>query len=124
MRSELLPPNDPLEVYISRGLEMLADLTGDPSIGELDPLSPMSFSRISVAVQQLQVENYMAAAKEARKSFSPLGSDGRPMRKWVGRLLFWRVVLTNWPRLLRRYSERKHDHWFQGDRCWMSYVGK
>ena len=23
-----------------------------------------------------------------------------------------------------RYSERKHDHWFQGDRSWMSYVGK
>lgn len=68
-------------MYISHGLEILADLTGDASIAELDPLSPMSFSRISVAVRQLQVENYMAAAKDARKSFSPLGSDGRPMRK-------------------------------------------
>ncbi|KAI0307025.1 hypothetical protein B0F90DRAFT_1807732 [Multifurca ochricompacta] len=78
-------------------------LADDPSIAQRDPLSPMSFSRISVAVQQLQVENYMAAAKGAKKAFSPLGSDGRPMRK---------------------YSERKHDHWFQGDRSWMSYVGK
>ncbi|KAH9965771.1 alpha/beta-hydrolase [Russula dissimulans] len=102
-RSELRPPKDTLEEYISHGLEILAELAGDPSIAERDPLSPMSFSRISVAVQRLQVENYMAAAKEARKAFSPLGSDGRPMRK---------------------YSERKHDHWFQGDRCWMSYVGK
>jgi hypothetical protein len=68
-------------VYISHGLEILADLTDDPSIVERDPLSPMSFSRISAAVQRLQVENYMAAAKEARKAFSPLGSDGRPMRK-------------------------------------------
>lgn len=68
-------------MYISHGLEILADLTGDESIAELDPLSPMSFSRISVAVQRLQVENYMAAAKDVRKSFSPLGSDGRPMRK-------------------------------------------
>ncbi|KAI9513248.1 alpha/beta-hydrolase [Russula earlei] len=100
-RSELRPPRDPLEVYISHGLEILAELAGDPTIAERDPLSPMSFSRISVAVQRLQVENYMAAAKEARRAFSPLGSDGRPMRM---------------------YSERKHDHWFQGDRCWMSYV--
>jgi hypothetical protein len=62
-------------------LDVLADLAGDSSIAERDPLSPMSFSRISVAVQQLQVENYMAAAKGTRKAFSPLGSDGRPMRK-------------------------------------------
>ena len=82
-------------MYISHGLEILADLADDPSIAERDPLSPMSFSRISVAVQQLQVENYMAAAKGARKAFTPLGSDGRPMRKCVGRLLFWRAILTN-----------------------------
>ncbi|KAI9467164.1 alpha/beta-hydrolase [Lactarius psammicola] len=100
-RSELRPPSYPLEVSISHGLEILAELADDPSIAQRDPLSPMSFSRISVAVQRLQVENYMAAAKDARKAFSPLGSDGRPMRK---------------------YSERKHDHWFQGDRSWMSYV--
>jgi len=100
-RSVLRPPRDPLETYISRGLELLAVLAGDSSISERDPLSPMSFSRISAAVQQLQVENYMAAARDARSAFSPLGSDGRPMRK---------------------YSERKHDHWFQGDRSWMSYV--
>jgi hypothetical protein len=68
-------------VYISHGLEILAHLVDDPSIAERDPLSPMSFSRLSVAVQRLQVENYMAAAKDARKAFSPLGSDGRPMRK-------------------------------------------
>jgi hypothetical protein len=80
-RSELRPPRDPLEVYVSRGLEILAELAGDPSIADRDPLSPMSFSRLSVAVQRLQAENYMAAAKEARKGFSPLGSDGRPMRK-------------------------------------------
>ncbi|KAH9077023.1 alpha/beta-hydrolase [Lactarius deliciosus] len=100
-RSELRPPDDSLEVFISHGLETMAEITEDPSIAQRDPLSPMSFSRISVAVQRLQVENYMAAAKDARKAFSPLGSDGRPMRK---------------------YSERKHDHWFQGDRSWMSYV--
>jgi hypothetical protein len=100
-RSELRPPRDPLDIYIFHALEKLADLTGDSSIVERDPLSPMSFSRISVAVQRLQVENYMAAARGTRKAFSPLGSDGRPMRK---------------------YSERKHDHWFQGDRSWMSYV--
>jgi len=80
-RSKLRPPRDPLEVYISRGLGILAELAGDPSIAERDPLSPMSFSRLPVAVQRLQVENYMGAAKEARKAFSPLGADGRPMRK-------------------------------------------
>lgn len=76
-------------MYISHGLEILADLIDDPSIAERDPLSPMSFSRISVAVQQLQVENYMAAAKEARQAFSPLVSDGRPIRKCVGMLFFF-----------------------------------
>ncbi|KAH9045258.1 alpha/beta-hydrolase [Lactarius pseudohatsudake] len=100
-RSELRAPDDSLKVFISHGLETMAEIMDDPSIAQRDPLSPMSFSRISVAVQKLQVENYMAAAKDARKAFSPLGSDGRPMRK---------------------YSERKHDHWFQGDRSWMSYV--
>lgn len=100
-RSELQAPSDPLEVFISRGLQVLAELAGDPSISQRDPFSPMSFSRISVAVQRLQVENYMAAARDAKKAFSPLGSDGRPMRK---------------------YSERRHDHWFQGDRSWMSCV--
>jgi len=70
-------------------LEILAYLADDPCIAERDPLSPMSFSRISAAVQRLQAENYMAAAKDARKQFSPLGSDGRPMRKWVWRLVFF-----------------------------------
>ena len=80
-RSELLPPSEPLELFILRGLEIMADLADDPSIAQRDPLSPMSFSRISVAVQRLQVENYRAAARDAKKAFSPLGSDGRPMRK-------------------------------------------
>ena len=83
-RSELLPPSDSLEDFISRGLEILADIADDPSIAQRDPFSPMSFSRISVSVQRLQVENYMAAARDAKKAFSPLGSDGRPMRKSVG----------------------------------------
>jgi len=100
-RSDLRPPSDPLDVFILRGLAVLAELAENPLIAQRDPLSPMSFSRISDAVQRLQVENYMAAAKDAKKAFSPLGSDGRPMR---------------------RYSERRHDHWFQGDRSWMSYV--
>ncbi|KAI0254856.1 alpha/beta-hydrolase [Lactifluus subvellereus] len=102
-RSELRPPRDSLEVYISHGLAILAELAGDATIAGRDPLSPMSFSRIAPHVQQLQVENYMAAAREAKQAFSPLGTDGRPMRK---------------------YSERKLDHWFQGDRCWMSCIGK
>lgn len=57
-------------------MEVLA-LSGDSSIAEWDPLSPMSSSRISVPVQRLQVENYIAAAKGTRKAFSPLGSDGQ-----------------------------------------------
>lgn len=68
-------------MFISRGLEIMADLADEPSIAQRDPLSPMSFSRISVAVQRLQVEMYMGASKGAKKAFSPLGSDGRPMRK-------------------------------------------
>jgi hypothetical protein len=80
-QSELRPPKDPLEVYISHGLAILAALSDDPTIAGRDPLSPMSFSRVAIHVQKLQEENYMAAAREAKKAFSPLGSDGRPMRK-------------------------------------------
>ena len=80
-RSELRPPRDSLEVYISHGLTILAELAGDATIAGRDPLSPMSFSRIAPHVQQLQVENYMAAAREAKQAFSPLGTDGRPLRK-------------------------------------------
>ena len=65
---------------MSRGLEILAGLADDPTISQRDPSSPMSFSRISAAVQRLQVENYMAAARDSKKAFSPLGSDGRPVR--------------------------------------------
>src|ERR1700761_1780930 len=71
-RSELQRPSHSLEVFISHGLEVLAVLAEDPSIAKRDPLSPMSFSRISVAVQRLQVDNYTAAARDVKKAFSPL----------------------------------------------------
>ncbi|KAI0068617.1 alpha/beta-hydrolase [Artomyces pyxidatus] len=103
-RSELRPPTQSLDDRMIHALDVLAHLAADPSIArraDSEDISPMLFSRISREVQHLQVENYMSAARDQRKAFSPLGADGRPMRK---------------------YSERKHDHWFQGDRFWMSYA--
>jgi len=80
-------------------LARLAKRRGDPSILERDPRSPLSFSCVTPDVQRSQEETYATYAKGERTAFSPLGADGRPLRK---------------------FSERK-DHWLDGDADGFSY---
>ncbi|TFY78101.1 hypothetical protein EWM64_g5912 [Hericium alpestre] len=100
VRSELRAPREPLEVRMKRALRVLADFAEDESIAERDPLSSMSFSRVTAETQKLQEDMVRLFASGQHKAFSPLGADGRPMRK---------------------YSERQHDHWFLGDSEGYSY---
>jgi hypothetical protein len=48
-----------------------------------DPLSPMSFSRVTKEVQAMQDNTLALYAKGMRTAFSPLGLDGKPLRRSV-----------------------------------------
>lgn len=62
-------------------LGTLAKVHGDPSIAERDPMSPLSFSCASAEVIKSQQETRATYEKGQRNAFSPLGLDGRPLRK-------------------------------------------
>ena len=62
-------------------LELLAKIRGEPSIAERDPLSSLSFSCASAEVIKSQEETRATYEKGQRNAFSPLGLDGRPLRK-------------------------------------------
>jgi hypothetical protein len=67
---------------MQKALEKLASLMGRPEIAENDPMSPISFSCLSEEGVQRQTELMLRYAVERRTSFSPLGPDGRPLRKY------------------------------------------
>ncbi|KAI0036061.1 alpha/beta-hydrolase [Vararia minispora EC-137] len=103
VRTKLGTPAEPLDQRLRRALDYLAELAGDSTLADAkEPLSSMSFSRLSPSVQRTHLDLVKTWARKQKSAWSPLDSDGRP---------------------IRRYSERKHDHWFQGDRNGMSYAG-
>jgi hypothetical protein len=82
-RSDLRCPAEPLEVCMQRALERLAELAGDDTIAARKPLSSMSFSRVAPHVERLQIEHIRLVSKGHRQAFSPLGADGRPIRRYA-----------------------------------------
>lgn len=66
------------------GLERLAAFVGDRSIADRDPRSPMSFSTVGPEVLKSQTEMLAHYSQGEDGVFSPLGPDGRPLRRWVG----------------------------------------
>ncbi|KAI0069187.1 alpha/beta-hydrolase [Artomyces pyxidatus] len=100
-RSDICPPAEPIEQRMARALKILAEFTGDPHIVHRDPLSAMAFSCVPRDVQRRLTEQFATLSKAEHPAFSPLSSDGRPIRK---------------------YSERIHDHWFHVDHDGMSYA--
>ena len=62
-------------------LELLGKIRGDSSIADRDPLSSLSFSCASAEVIKSQEETRATYEKGQRNAFSPLGLDGRPLRK-------------------------------------------
>ncbi|KAL1721334.1 hypothetical protein EV715DRAFT_271286 [Schizophyllum commune] len=84
------------------GLERLAAFVGDRSIADRDPRSAMSFSTVGPEVLKSQTEMLAHYSQGEDGVFSPLGPDGRP---------------------LRRVSERKREHWFHSEKDGLSYAG-
>jgi hypothetical protein len=70
-----------IEEFMQRGLNKLADLKDDPSITERDPRSPLSFSCTTPEIVKHQEEMMRKFIDGQQKAFSPLGTDGRPIRK-------------------------------------------
>ncbi|THH20289.1 hypothetical protein EW146_g1042 [Bondarzewia mesenterica] len=101
--SGLQKPLFPVAERMTAALQTLADLTNDLTIVERNPMSSMSFSLVPPDVQKYQADALQHYNAGQNKAFSPLGSDGRPIRK---------------------YSERREDHWFHGDHDGMSYAGE
>lgn len=71
----------PLSQFMRAGLQRLADMKGDPEIVKRDFLSPLSFSCVAPETQKNQEEMMAKFIRGQQTAFSPLGSDGRPMRK-------------------------------------------
>ncbi|EKM59592.1 uncharacterized protein PHACADRAFT_250189 [Phanerochaete carnosa HHB-10118-sp] len=81
--------NRPLWEFMLAGLQRLADMKGDPTIANRDPLSPLSFSCVSPDTQKSQEEMVAKYISGQQAAFSPLGPDGRPMRRFSERQNHW-----------------------------------
>ncbi|KAJ8086110.1 hypothetical protein AAF712_008282 [Marasmius tenuissimus] len=99
-RSDVKPPSLPIEDRMTMALERLAELMGDSSISSRPPCS-LSFSCLSHEVVRGQTESLDLYKKGESEAFDPTGPDGRPIRK---------------------YSEKKDEHWFYGERDGISYA--
>ncbi|KAI0069186.1 alpha/beta-hydrolase [Artomyces pyxidatus] len=105
--SRIPPPEStplpvPIPISMKRALATLAGLVDRPMITMRDPMSPMSFSVVTPEVEKQQREVFISFIRGQTAAFSPLGEDGRPLRK---------------------FSERKDGHWSNGDHQGMSHAG-
>ena len=106
-----------------RALAKLAEFAGDDTIAARSPFSSMSFSRVSPQVERQQDKFNRSFAKDQHRAYSPLGPNGRPIRRYamrVGAGGVGDVRCTNVR--CARYSERTREHWFYGERDGLSYV--
>jgi len=81
-RSDIRPPPVPVPQRMRGALETLAELTGDPSFSGKDAMCSLNFSCVSPEICKIQVKTRESYAKDAAQAFSPLQSNGRPIR-WV-----------------------------------------
>ncbi|KAJ7283373.1 Alpha/Beta hydrolase protein [Mycena rebaudengoi] len=93
-RSDSTRPTSTLttEERMREALATLSALTGDGSIQSRDPNSSLSFCCLPDDIIQQQAEALAAYRKGSSLAYSPLGPNGRPIRK---------------------YSERPQDDWFE-----------
>lgn len=68
---------------MSAALDTLAALAGNPEISERNSMSPLSFSMVSSDVETSQSNTLKTFYRGQNTAFSPLGPDGRPVRKYV-----------------------------------------
>ncbi|KAF9451996.1 alpha/beta-hydrolase [Macrolepiota fuliginosa MF-IS2] len=98
VRSEIQSPPVLVEERMQKALTQLAEITGRPEMANNDPLSSISFSCLSDEAVQRQTD-LLKSYLSKKTSFSPLGPDGKPLRK---------------------YSDRKGRHWFESGRDGLS----
>ncbi|KAF9268306.1 alpha/beta-hydrolase [Marasmius fiardii PR-910] len=101
-KSDIRKPIQSTEERMTIALEKLAELTGDSSTSSRSPESSLSFSCLPNDVVKGQTEALELYKKGEEDAFDPTGPDGRPIRK---------------------YSEKKDEHWFHGERDGLSYAG-
>ncbi|KAI0786446.1 alpha/beta-hydrolase [Abortiporus biennis] len=102
VKSTPKPQRLTLSEFMSSALAKMAQFKHDSSYHHRDPTSPTSFSCVSTELGKIQEERILSYAKGERTAFSPLGPDGRPVRK---------------------FSERK-DHWLEYGTDGYSYADK
>lgn len=77
-------PFEPTEERMKRALRKLGEFAKDvEGYKERNPWSSMSFSRVTKEVEKAQMQMIKRVAVGAKKAFSPLGADGRPIRKYA-----------------------------------------
>ncbi|GLB33430.1 putative alpha beta-hydrolase [Lyophyllum shimeji] len=101
-RSELVPPETDKIERMKTALAALAEIIGDSSIASRDPTSSLSFSCLPHDACRRQTEILNKYRDRKTGTFTPVGPDGRPVR---------------------RYSDRKAGHWFHGEKDGLSIAG-
>ncbi|KIY45992.1 alpha/beta-hydrolase [Fistulina hepatica ATCC 64428] len=102
-RSDLLPLDMSIEKRMQAALKRLSEWMDDPSIARRNPVSPLSFCQLPPDVIKSQTDLLLHYGKNQALAFSPVNSYGAPLRK---------------------FSERKQDHWFHGDKNGLSIAGQ
>lgn len=80
VRTEIKPPSVSVPQRMRQALDTLAELTGDLLFSEKDAMCSLSFSCVSPEICRIQVKSRESYAKDAAFAFSPLQSNGRPIR--------------------------------------------
>lgn len=80
-RSDLVTKVGSCEKKMKAALERLAAFKVDSSFLSRDPKCPLSFSCVTDEIRRSQDGAVAAFAKGQRQAWSPLGMDGRPLRK-------------------------------------------
>ncbi|KIP09848.1 hypothetical protein PHLGIDRAFT_34214 [Phlebiopsis gigantea 11061_1 CR5-6] len=79
----------PHREFMAAGLRRLAHLKGDAEIKDRNPCSSLSFSCATDDIVRNQEEMMAKYVEGQQQSFSPLGPDGRPIRKFSERNSHW-----------------------------------
>lgn len=83
MGSVLKVPEATRDECMKLALLRLADIMGNAAISRRSPLSPISFSCLPQEIVQTQTDLLTQYRKGENQAFSPLGPDGKPIRRYV-----------------------------------------
>lgn len=86
-RSDLVPPALSVKARMTTALQNLAKVSSNESIATRDPLSSLSFSCLPKDIVKTQEELITQYARNRHQAFSPLGPDGKPLRKYANQPL-------------------------------------